>query len=112
MNTIATFRKCTLSDEELVKKVDKITDEIYKSESHQVPTMHIPARPDEDYDLLIGELVIRFRELIKPKEAMRDADCKEDSTGKHLFVVDNEIDIIPRRICRNCGYVAPDLLEQ
>ena len=59
------FRKCTLTDRELIEKVDKITDEIYKSASKRVPPMSIPARPDHDYDLLIGELILRFGGLIK-----------------------------------------------
>jgi len=29
-----------------------------------VPDRNIPARPDEDYDLLVGELTTRFAELI------------------------------------------------
>lgn len=65
MNTIATFRKCTLSDSELIEKVDKLTDDLYKA--GKVPTIHVPARPDEDYDLLVGELILRFRESIEPK---------------------------------------------
>jgi len=28
-----------------------------------VPMRHIPARPDEDYDLLVGELLVRFDQL-------------------------------------------------
>lgn len=61
MNAIATFRKCTLSDEELIRRVDQLTDEIYKS--GKIPLRHIPARPNDDYDLLVGELLIRFRNI-------------------------------------------------
>lgn len=59
MNQICNFRKCTLTDTELIDKVDKITDGMY-TEKIEVPTRHIPARPDDDYDLLIGELLLRF----------------------------------------------------
>ena len=62
MNAIVQFRKCTLTDDELLKKVDSLTDEMY-FKTHEVPMRRIPARPDEDYDLLIGELIVRFREL-------------------------------------------------
>ena len=60
MNAIVNFRLCTLSDAELLEKVDRLTDEMY--ENQKVPTRHIPARPDQDYDLLVGELIKRFYE--------------------------------------------------
>ncbi len=63
MNSISGFRKCKLTNKELLEKVDLMTDEIYKS--GKIPPMHIPARPDGDFDLLVGELLIRFNEMIK-----------------------------------------------
>ena len=76
MNTIASFGLCTLTDQELLEKVDKKTDEIYKpreinSSFPSVLARHIPARPNDDYDLLIGTLVMRFQELIN-KETSND----------------------------------------
>lgn len=66
MNTIATFRKCILTDDELIRAVDKATDEIFKN--GQIPSRNIPARPNEDYDLLVGELIIRYQEkFLNPK---------------------------------------------
>lgn len=68
MNTIATFRKCTLTDDELMRKVDKLTDQMYQT--GKIPDRQIPARPDDDYDLLVGELILRFqkaREIILSK---------------------------------------------
>lgn len=62
MNAIVSFRLCKLSHEELLKKVDAMTDEMYKN--GKIPAAHIPARPDEDYDLLVGEMIKRFQELI------------------------------------------------
>lgn len=67
MNAICQFRKCTLTDKELAAEIDRITDEMY-FKTHEVPTRQIPARPDKDYDLLIGELLIRFKELSKKKQ--------------------------------------------
>ena len=58
MNTIASFRLCKLSDEELVKRVDKACDKMYQT--GKIPDRHIPARPDDDFDLLLGELIQRF----------------------------------------------------
>ena len=68
MNTIATFRKCKLTNEELLTAVDRATDEIYKT--GKIPTRSIPARIDEDYDLIVGELILRFKELTE-----KDAGC-------------------------------------
>ncbi len=62
MNRIAQFRVCHLTNAELFDKVDNMTDKMFKT--NKVPTRHIPARPDEDYDILVGELLIRFNELI------------------------------------------------
>ena len=63
MNAIVVFRLCTLTDKELLDKVDELTDEMYQT--HKVPNRNIPARPNDDYDLLIGELVYRFAKSIK-----------------------------------------------
>lgn len=64
MNALVQFNLCTLSDEELLEKVDNLTDQMYTDQ--KIPSRHIPARPDEDYDLLVAELVKRFYEKIKP----------------------------------------------
>jgi len=67
MNAIVNFRLCTLTDKELIEKVDKLTDSMYNRDNltrnDGVPMRHIPARPDEDYDLLVGELLVRFNQL-------------------------------------------------
>ena len=59
MNAIASFRLCTLNDEELLGKIDKACDEIFIKQ--KVPIRHIPARPDSDFDLLVGELLLRYK---------------------------------------------------
>ena len=71
MNTIAGFRKCTLTDDELIRIIDSITDKMYKK-PFSVPYRSIPAKPNEDYDLLIGELLIRFDELKSAAKAVID----------------------------------------
>lgn len=63
MNSIAQFRLCTLSNEKLLKAVDKAIDQIVIT--GKIPTRNIPARPDQDYDLLVGELILRFYERDK-----------------------------------------------
>lgn len=63
MNAMASFRLCKLTDDELLEKIDQKTDNIFKTE--KVPPRNVPARPDDDYDLLIGELLCRYRDKIK-----------------------------------------------
>jgi hypothetical protein len=65
MNAITKFRMCTLSNDELLKKVDELTDKMYQT--GRIPERQIPARPNDDYDLLVGELVVRFSEMIDHK---------------------------------------------
>ncbi len=81
MNTMVKFSLCTLSDEELVKKVDKLTDEMFQKQ--EIPTRNIPAEPDNDYDLLVGELLIRFsnqvQAVVKPEIAEAYNKGKEDA---------------------------------
>lgn len=69
MNGIATFRLCTLSDKELFRKAEKLVDEMYTT--GKLPSRHIPARPNEDFDLVMGELLIRFLEA-------KNIDLKEN----------------------------------
>jgi len=60
MNAIVGFRKCTLTDEELCNKIDELTDGMYEGPNKgKIPDRHIPARPNEDFDLLVGELLFR-----------------------------------------------------
>ena len=65
MNGVASFRLCKLSDKELLEKVDKMTDEMFQK--REIPIRHIPAKPDSDYDLLVGELILRFKDKIESK---------------------------------------------
>lgn len=62
MNQICQFKLCTLTDEELISAVDEATDKMY--DTGKIPYRCIPARPNEDYDLLIGELLNRFKEKL------------------------------------------------
>ncbi len=64
MNALVNFGLCTLSDEELVMKVDKMTDGLFEGNG-RLPTRHVPARLNEDYDLLVGELIKRFSKHIE-----------------------------------------------
>lgn len=61
--TPISFNLCMLSDNELIEKVDKLTDEMFTTQ--KVPARHIPARPNDDYDLLVKELIRRFHNTTK-----------------------------------------------
>jgi len=63
MNGIVSFMLCTLTDEELIARVDLYTDNMFRAQ--EVPTRHIPAQPNNDYDLLVGELILRFKAAIE-----------------------------------------------
>lgn len=62
------FRLCTLDDESLANAVLGGLQKMYKPPV-SVPARNIPARPNEDFDLLVGELVVRFLQAkqIEPK---------------------------------------------
>jgi len=64
MNSIVKFRLCTLSDEDLMQRVDETLDNFYKTGNKENLTRNIPARPNEDFDLLVGELIQRFKESL------------------------------------------------
>lgn len=81
MNAITNFRKCTLTNEELMQMVDQQTDAIFTL--GKIPTRHIPARPNEDYDLIVGELILRFKELTEQSQlhAIMQAEGSDVSDG-------------------------------
>jgi hypothetical protein len=54
------FRLCKLDDKELMEKLAKWLTDIY--ENKRIPSRQIPARPDDDFDLLLAELIVRFAE--------------------------------------------------
>jgi len=85
MNGIVQFRKCTLTNEELVKAVDQMTDQMY--ETGKIPCRHIPARPNKDYDLLIGEMLVRFKELTEKKTLPLTENSEEKL--RHLYKTQN-----------------------
>lgn len=66
MNAFVQFRLCKLSTLELLEKIDKQIDQLYQD--NKIPLRHIPARPDEDFDLLVGECLVRFKETLQKLE--------------------------------------------
>lgn len=61
INALVTFRLCKLTDDELLEAVGLYVEDMY--ETGKVSSRHIPARPDHDFDLLVGELMVRFKDL-------------------------------------------------
>ena len=61
------FRKCTLTDKQLAEAAAAWLERIY-TPPIQVPVRNVPARPDEDFDLVIGELIYRFSQLIEQQK--------------------------------------------
>ena len=113
MNKIASFRLCKLSDEELLQKVDEGTDNIFKT--GVIPSCHIPARPDSDYDLLIGELLLRFKERLHPSPSA--PVVAEQVHKKSLAALDKLIKDQPELIEKinkeldNFGFEGPTISE-
>lgn len=58
---IVNFRLCTLTDDELVKSLSDKLCCMYEP-PYVLPSRSIPAKPNEDFDLLLGELIVRFIE--------------------------------------------------
>lgn len=56
---LVNFRLCTLTDDELLSEIGQKLESLYCEGTIK---RHIPARPNEDFDLLIGELMVRFYE--------------------------------------------------
>ena len=81
MNSISNFRLCTLTDVELLQEIDRQTDKMFTEQ--KVPVRHIPAEPNKDYDLLIGELLIRNTEKIKALQELLDLKQLKFNDGEY-----------------------------
>lgn len=71
---LSNFRLCTLDDDTLLHRVTTAMFEMYIT--GEIPSRHIPARPDQDFDLLLGELVLRFQNY-KSRAAWADKNIQE-----------------------------------
>lgn len=75
------FRKCTLTDALLAEAVAAALNKMY-SDPVAVPTRSIPARPDEDFDLLVGEMTVRFIERNTALNRILSLDLPQEIRGK------------------------------
>lgn len=60
------MKKCTLNNKELADKVSAEIIEFCKTGGKSF-TMHVPARLNENLDLIVSEMVNRFRDLTEAK---------------------------------------------
>lgn len=56
--------ECTLTDEELIKKYEKLALDL-ATEGYKVYQMSIPPQPNEDSDYLMMEILERFKKKLK-----------------------------------------------
>ncbi len=59
---VSLFRLCDLPDDQLIKAVADGLIEMYAGPA-KIPSRHIPACPNKDFDLLVAELILRFTEI-------------------------------------------------
>ena len=57
------YKKCNLSNTELIKKVSELNSKLCKNGS-SAWSMRVPPDPNKDSDLLIQELIERFEKLV------------------------------------------------
>lgn len=88
MNSIAGFRLCKLNSKDLLDRVDIHTDNLYQL--REIPDRHIPARPEQDFDLLVGELEIRFKETKDLVETCLSEDPKDEVLNKILNILEGK----------------------
>jgi len=95
MNNLVKLTECTLTDQELIQKVDQGTDQMYRA--RRIPDMCIPARPNEDYDLLVGELILRFAKMKKHDDWIDFNDHEPDINQICIVAAgsESEAQIIP-----------------
>lgn len=95
MNAIVSFRLCKLSDEELSGKVDEMTDNLYEVGPEKIISRHVPARPDEDYDLIVGELIVRFGEVSRELKKSKDLFvAAKEKTGALVKAIEKSMPIV------------------
>jgi len=90
------FRECSLADRPLAEAVAAGLTKMYE-EPVTVPSRHIPARPDEDFDLLVGEMVLRYLEKTEVLKQIRHLDIEHKMEhGKFFLPLDlrNKIAVI------------------
>jgi len=81
------FRKCTLTDRDLAEAVAKGMNEMY-TDPISVPTRQIPARPNEDFDLITGELIVRYLEKTELLKQIRSLDIQHKIEHGAFFLPD------------------------
>jgi hypothetical protein len=61
-----------MTDIELINRVDELIDDFCKNgNKSRLWTMHIPAKPDKDPDLVFSTLLERFIEVLEENETLK-----------------------------------------
>ncbi len=80
--------QCTLTDAELVEKVKDLNNRLIRTGGRDW-TLHIPARPNSDPDLLIAEICERFKNKLLPKVCTGCGHLENEPIGKLSCCPDN-----------------------
>lgn len=90
---IVGFRLCTLTDTELAHAISEHMKHMYRQGgSFQAPPRHVPARPDEDFDLLVGEMIVRFMDNCNALTELREQmDRKLEHMRKNYSIEAAEV---------------------
>ena len=92
-----------MNDQYLIDKVDGLIDDFCKNGSKaRLWTMHIPAQPENDPDLVFSTLLKRFKETLKENEQLK---------SEHKQLLEALIDLIPIVISKYNDVKIMDLLD-
>lgn len=86
---VAQFITCTLTDQELADAVAEGLCKMYQP-PFRVPDRHIPAQPNNDFDLLVAELIMRFMEKEDMKKWTLSTEALPDEEERVLLYCTHE----------------------
>ena len=70
MNELSeSLRPCTLTDDQLTDKIDAIVESMVTK--GEFPCVHVYADPNTEFDLMVDELILRFKEYKRTIESFR-----------------------------------------
>lgn len=88
--------KCSLNDQQLINAVFHWCDDLCMGKRNWI--MSIPAMPDEDPDMLIGELLSRFKQLMSRAP---DLEAENQRLRRLLKNVTDGFEEL-NRVCNDC----------
>ena len=100
---------CTLTDIELFGKAEELLSELIETGGKSF-VMQVPARPNKDTDLILAEVISRFKKLVTPRERSKSVDQEWDEFWKGIIC--NEDGTINMQELKNNLYDFSFVLEQ